>query len=68
MYKLEPVQEGSCYLCEHVTSLEDADICLCGCASLVNGKIKDVQAEVTWICAKCGNKVKHIDRVKVVNE
>ena len=68
MYRLEPVRKGYCCLCEHVTSLEDAEICLCGDVSLVNGEIEDVQAEVTWTCEKCGNKVKYIDRVKVVAE
>lgn len=68
MYKFMPIEKGTCYLCQHVSNLEHADLCLCGCSSVVNGVVKDVEAEVSWTCEKCGNKNKDIKRVKVVVE
>ncbi|SFJ33113.1 hypothetical protein SAMN02910355_2238 [Terrisporobacter glycolicus] len=68
MNKLIIPEKGICYLCEHVSNLNDdnTEICLCGCASEVNGKVKDVKAEITWTCEKCGNKVKDIKRIDVI--
>lgn len=59
--------KGTCYLCEHISNLnkDNTELCLCGCASVSNGKVKDVQAEITWICENCGNKNKDVKRIDV---
>lgn len=67
-YKFVPIEKGTCYLCQNESNLENAELCLCGCASTVNGVIKDVEAEVVWECESCGNKNKDIKRVKVIIE
>ncbi|SFJ25924.1 hypothetical protein SAMN02910355_1837 [Terrisporobacter glycolicus] len=68
MKKLIIPDKGTCYLCQHVSNLNDdnTEVCLCGCASGVNRDVKDVKAEITWTCEKCGNKNKYIKRIDVI--
>lgn len=67
-YKFVPIEKGTCYLCQNESNLDDADLCLCGCASVKNGVVEDVKAEIVWVCEACSNKNKDIKRVKVIIE